>query len=192
MTAVVASEDPLKLRRFTVETVTTLEEIAALHRMRADLKGTVPHLDHFSSLICRDFLYAVCERLAERGAVRLFALRIGSRIVAMRLGFVVGDNLYLYYSGFDPQWGSYSVTTTSVAEAIKYAIANGLKTVSLSTTNDASKRRWGPREVRYGSACESNRRLRSRLACNAYFTARSETGYSSKLIRLLTSRRAWI
>ena len=124
--------------------------------------------------------------------MRLFALRIGSQIVAMRLAFVIGDNLYLYYSGFDPQWGSYSVMTTSVAEAIKYAIAQGLKTVSLSTTNEGSKSRWSPREVRYGAACEANHRLRSRLACDAYFTARSDSGYSSKLIRLLTSRRAWI
>jgi hypothetical protein len=36
------------------------------------------------------------------GALRLFALKIASSIVAMRLGFVAGDSLYFYYSVFDP------------------------------------------------------------------------------------------
>jgi hypothetical protein len=47
---------------------------------------------------------AVVVAGGARGAVRLFALKIGSSIVAMRLGFVARDSLYFYYSGFDPQW----------------------------------------------------------------------------------------
>ena len=177
-------EDPAEMRA-------GLERFVALHAMRADLKGTVIHPDRFAHGTCREFLFAVCERLAARGAVRLFALRIGAQVVAMRLGFVVGDCLYLYYSGFDPVWGRYSVMTTTIAEAIKYAIAHGLKTVSLSPTNDRSKSRWGPREVEYASACESNVGLRSRLARDAYLSTRSEAGYPSKLFRLVASRRAW-
>jgi len=168
-----------------------LDRFLTLHRMRAALNQTVAHPDRFCGQVCRDFLYAVCEGLAERGAVRLFALKIGSQVVAMRLGFVVGDSLYLYYSGFDPQWGRYSVMTTTVAEAIKYAIAHGLKTVSLSPTNDISKSRWGPCLVDYASAYESNVRIRSRLACGAYLNARSDRGYSSKLIRRLFTSHAW-
>jgi CelD/BcsL family acetyltransferase involved in cellulose biosynthesis len=169
-----------------------LEQFLALHRMRASLTGTIPHPDRFASRVCRDFLYAVCERLAARGAVRLFALKIGPRIVAMRLGFVVGDSLYLYYSGFDPAWARYSVMTTTVAEAIKYAIAQGLKTVNLSPTKDISKTRWGPRQIDYGSAYQPRERLRSRLASSAYSRARSEAGYQYKLLqRFSTIRRIW-
>ena len=126
-----------------------------------------------------------------RAAVRLFARRIGSEVVAMRLGFLEGDNLYLYYSGFDPRWGRYGVMTTAVAEAIKYAIERGIRTLSLSPTIDVSKSRWDPRVVEYGSACESNVGLRSRLACDAYISSRSGVGYPSKLLRLVTGRRAW-
>jgi len=58
-------------------------------------------------------------------ALKLFALKIGAEIVAMRIGFVVGDGLYLYYSGFDPKWWEFGVMTTTMAEAIKYAIGRG-------------------------------------------------------------------
>ena len=178
-------EDPDGVRR-------GLDRYLALHRMRAGLTDTVPHPDRFASRICQDFLYAVCERLAARGAVRLFALKIGPDIVAMRLGFLVENALYLYYSGFDPTWSCYGVMTTTVAEAIKYAIAHGVKTVNLSPTQHVSKSRWGPRRVDYGSVYEPKDRLRSRLARSAYLTARSEGGNQSKLLqRLITIRRIW-
>jgi CelD/BcsL family acetyltransferase involved in cellulose biosynthesis len=174
------------------EVLAGLDRFLALHRMRANFANTVLHPNRFASLVCRDFLYAVSARLAARGAVRLFGLKIGAEIVAMRLGFVVADSLYLYYSGFDPAWARYGVMTTTVAEAIKYAIAQGLKTVNLSPTNDLSKSRWSPRQIDYPSAYEPRERLRSRLASSAYSRARSEVGYPSKLLQKLnTIRRIW-
>jgi CelD/BcsL family acetyltransferase involved in cellulose biosynthesis len=164
----------------------------SLHAMRASLTHTVVHPDRFANHICRDFLYAVCDRLAQRDAVRLFALKIGAETVAMRLGFQVGDSLYLYYSGYDPRWARYSVMTTTVAEAIKYSIGQGVKTVNLSTIAEISKTRWGPRQVDYRSAYEPRGRLRSRLASSAYLRARSDSGYPSKLLqRLISVRHDW-
>jgi CelD/BcsL family acetyltransferase involved in cellulose biosynthesis len=176
-------EEPDDVRRH-------LDRYLELHRMRAHMNLAVPHPDRFASRICRNFLYEVCGRLAARGAVRLFALKIGPSLVAMRLGFVAEDSLYLYYSGYDPQWARYSVMTTTVAEAIKYAIAHGLKTVNLSPTGEVSKTRWGPRQVDYRSAYEPGERLRSRLARSAYLAARS--GYQSQLLqRLISVGRIW-
>ena len=178
-------EEPEDVRRH-------LARYVELHWMRAHMHPAVPHPDRFASRVCRNFLYEVCERLAARGAVRLFALKIGPNIVAMRLAFVAGDSLYLYYSGFDPQWARYSVMTTTVAEAIKYAIAHGLKTVNLSPTREVSKTRWGPRQVNYRSAYEFREHLRSRLARSAYLAAWSDTGYPSQLIRrFISARRVW-
>jgi CelD/BcsL family acetyltransferase involved in cellulose biosynthesis len=177
-------EDPAGVRQ-------GLDRYLALHTMRANMTHKIVHPDRFASRICRDFLYAICDRLAARGSVRLFALKIGAQIVAMRLGFVVGDSLYMYYSGYDPQWARYSVMTTTVAETLKYAIACGIKTVNLSPGREVSKMRWGPRQVDYGSAYEANTRLRSRLASYAYLTARSQTGIQSRVLQLLTARRSW-
>jgi CelD/BcsL family acetyltransferase involved in cellulose biosynthesis len=168
-----------------------LGKFLALHRMRANLTGTVVHSDRFESQVSRDFLYTVTERLAARGAVRLFALKIGSEVVAMRLGFVVADALYLYYSGFDPRWWRYGVMTTTIAEAVKYAIANEFRTVNLSPAKDISKTRWGPRQVDYGSAYEPRERLLSRWANSAYLRARTEKGYPSKFLQRLIARRTW-
>jgi CelD/BcsL family acetyltransferase involved in cellulose biosynthesis len=178
-------EDPAELRR-------GLDRFLELHLMRARLKSAVNHPNRFASQVSRDFLYDVCARLGQRGAVRLFQLKVDSQIVAMRIGFVVGGSLYLYYSGFDPQWSRYSVMTTMVAETIKYAIAQGLKTVNLSPTKDISKTRWSPRQVDYGSAYEQAGRLRSRLARRAYVKARSGEGLQSWVLQhLIPARRHW-
>ena len=178
-------EDPAEVSR-------GLDRFLELHIMRANFQTTVIHPNRFESRVCRDFLFEVCERLAERGAVRLFQLKIGSQVVASRIGFVVGGSLYLYYSGFDPEWSRYSVMTTTVAEAIKYAIAHGLKTVNLSPTKDISKSRWSPRQVDYQSAYEQSGRLRSRLARRAYMKARSGEGLQSWVLQhLIPARRHW-
>jgi len=166
-----------------------LNRFLELHRMRAGLRNTVIHPDRFATQVSRDFLYEVCDRLARQGVTRLFALRIGGEIVAMRIGFVVDDSLYLYYSGYDPRWAPYGVMTTTMAEAIKYAIAAGLTSVGLSPTRDLAKTRWGPRQVDYASVYEIRDRLRSRCAYAAYLKARgSET---PAWLRRLTIGRVW-
>jgi len=88
--------------------------------------------------------------------------------VASRIGFKLGDTLYLYYSAFLPKWGDYSVMTTCVAEAIQYAIAQGWKTVNLSTGTDVSKTRWAPQNVRYGEVVEVASSMGRRYAYPAY------------------------
>jgi hypothetical protein len=88
----------------------------------------------------RDFLYAVCNNLAARDAVRLFQLRIGAEIVASRIGFAVGDSIYLYYSGFDPAWGRYSVmTTTSSAVSERLTVLKPFAIAYLSASHIAAR-----------------------------------------------------
>jgi CelD/BcsL family acetyltransferase involved in cellulose biosynthesis len=169
-----------------------LELLFVLHAMRAGMPGTTPHPNRFVGAGLRQFLQEACGELAARDIVRVFQLMIGGRAVASRIGFEVGDSLYLYYSGFDPQWSKYSVMTTVVAEAIKYAIARGLKTVNLSPGNDVSKTRWGPREIPYQVAHEHSGRLRSRLVRQVYVKARSRAGLQGWLLnRLIPGRRNW-
>src|SRR5450631_389104 len=124
-----------------------LERFFTLHAMRAEVGGTVAHRNHFANVRSRLFLHQVCAKLAVRGMVRVFQLEIRGEVVALRIGFVVGGSLYLYYSGFDPRWSKYSVMTTTVVEAIKYAIRQHINTINLSPSKDISKTRWGPREI---------------------------------------------
>ena len=55
----------------------------------------------------------------------------------------------MYFSGYDLAWGRFSVMTTLVAEAIKWAIAERLRIFNLSTGNDVSKTRWRPLTVEF-------------------------------------------
>jgi CelD/BcsL family acetyltransferase involved in cellulose biosynthesis len=160
---------------FTPEVVTAPELVAAavsdllrLHELRARRDDTVRHSNVFAESAARDFLADYCERLARRERLCIFQLRHGEAVIAARLGFRCGDSLYLYYSGYDPSYGRYSVMTTVVAEAIKFAIANGFRSVNLSTGSDQSKLRWNPRVQIYREASLVSPSLRGAVAHDSY------------------------
>ena len=120
-----------------------------LHRARSKMPSALGHMDYFASIRSQRFLADVCNRFANRGLLRIFELKHNDSVIATRIGFVLGDTLYLYYSGYDPQYQKYSVMTTVVAESVKYAITEGFRFVNLSTGRDVSKTRWSPREVNF-------------------------------------------
>jgi CelD/BcsL family acetyltransferase involved in cellulose biosynthesis len=164
---------------FTFEAASSPREVSAalgrfleLHRARAELRSGVQHRDVFTSSASQAFLRDVCTRLAARGEARVFELRIAGRTVATRIGFTIGDTIYLYYSGYDPAWGRYSVMTTTLAEIFRYAIASGFRTVNLSTGDDVSKTRWRPDRIVYLSATQPSPSLRGRMVRAAYGQAR--------------------
>jgi hypothetical protein len=139
---------------YTFRTVSEPETVDAalntffeLHRARAELKRSVPHPDTFRTARSREFLRDYARRMAQRDQLRIFQLTIGGQVVATRIGFVLGEEIYLYYSGYSPQWGKYSVMTTLTAESIKWALQRQFKIVNLSTGNDYAKARWRPAEA---------------------------------------------
>ena len=174
------------------EVLQALERFFELHALRANMARGPKHPNYFSGRPLQEFLRDICHSLAARDAVRVFQLRIGTEIVASRIGFVVGDSVYLYYSGFDPAWARYSVMTTTVAEAFKYAIAHGLTTVNLSLTGEQSKLRWRPRLVEFHSALVHREALSSRIVCTAYRVAMTRNGAPARLLKsLFWPHRDW-
>lgn len=179
------AREPVEVRR-------ALQRFLQLHAMRAELPWGAQHPNRFATRSLQEFLYDVCARLAERDAARVFQLKVGAEIVAARIAFVVADSVYLYYSGFDPAWARYSVMTTTVAEALRYAIASGFRTVNLSLTAEQSKLRWGPRRVEFRTAVLPRKTLRSRIACAAYRMAVSRNGAAAwRAKSLLLPQRSW-
>ena len=126
-----------------------VHDFFALHRARSLMSASVMHENYFSTTERQRFLLDVCERFAQRGALRIFQLLDKDTNIATRIAFALGDSLYLYYSGYAPRYAKYSVSTTVLTEATKYAISNGFRTVNLSCGSDVSKRRWRPTEVSY-------------------------------------------
>jgi CelD/BcsL family acetyltransferase involved in cellulose biosynthesis len=168
-----------------------LEVFFRLHAMRAASTGGVAHPDRFVGTQPKRFLRALCDRLARRGIARIFTLHVGEAPVASRIGFLLPDCLYLYYSGFEPAWSKYSVMTTTVAEVIKYAIGQGIPLVHLSMGADTSKGRWGPDMPLFYDAVSVRPRFRSRAALDLYtfFRAAHRGPIDGAISRLLPRRR---
>jgi CelD/BcsL family acetyltransferase involved in cellulose biosynthesis len=145
-----------------------IDQFLALHGARARAADAVFHRDVFADPRARRLLHDYVASLAASDQARIFQLHIGGAVVASRIGFRFDDELYLYYSGFDPDWGRYSVMTTVVAEAIHWAIEHDMRIVNLSTGKDVSKTRWGPREIVYHGAIQVAPTLRGRLAFGIY------------------------
>lgn len=169
-----------------------LSDLFRLHALRAQRTDTIAHKDVFAFPAAQRFLRDLCGRMAATGELHLFRLRVQGRVVASRVGFAQGDSLFLYYSGYDPEMSKYSVMTTTVAEAIKYAIVQGFKRVNLSTGNDVSKTRWGPKEIVFHECVQRAPSLRGRFSYDAYqaLLRARESPRLQKAFALLARQRA--
>jgi CelD/BcsL family acetyltransferase involved in cellulose biosynthesis len=169
-----------------------LDHFLRLHSARASVTDTITHKNVFESGPAKAFLRDYLKQASATGGARVFQLEISGKIVATRIGFVVGDALYLYFSGFDPDWGKYSVMTTTVAEALKWAIANKFATVNLSPGNDVSKTRWGPTELMLREAVVPSPSFLGPLVYRAYVglnqARHNENSRFSKVIAFATRR----
>ncbi|MGI4800540.1 MAG: GNAT family N-acetyltransferase [Janthinobacterium lividum] len=141
-----------------------LDRFFALHAQRSDLAGSVPHPNAFAHPTAQAFVRDYAATAATTGAVRVFELRIGGDVVATRVAFLLGREMYLYFSGYDLAWKKYSVMTTLLAEALKWGIANGFTIANLSIGTDVSKTRWRPEVVHYVEGFMVGRSLRSAMA----------------------------
>lgn len=158
----------LRVVQSTQDVPAALATFFQLHSMRSLAANTVAHADVFQRESDRAFITDYTHELSRRGRLRIFQLLISGNVVATRLGFQCNDEIYLYYSGYDPTWSKYSVMTTLVVEALKWSIDQGLKVVHLSTGTDVSKLRWSPGVTHYCALTEIRRGWRARLCFGTY------------------------
>jgi CelD/BcsL family acetyltransferase involved in cellulose biosynthesis len=126
-----------------------IERFLALHTRRAELMETITHRNSFTAPQSQAFLHDYARHAAGRQKFCVFELMIGGQVVASRVAMLLGDEIFLYFSGYDPAWRRYSVMTTLLAEALQWAIARGLRVANLSSGTDVSKTRWRPASVSY-------------------------------------------
>lgn len=134
----------LRVQSGPLELPHALQRFFELHARRAAAAELPAHADYFAGEPPRRLLLELAKSTQGASRLHAFELWIGGQIAASRLGFVTGDELYLYYSGYDPVFARHSVMTTTVAEAIRWAIEHGLLRVNLSSGTDVSKTRWSP------------------------------------------------
>jgi CelD/BcsL family acetyltransferase involved in cellulose biosynthesis len=172
-----------------VEVTTALTTFFELHAERSQAPDLPPHANVFARPAAHDFLLEYAQRMAERDQLRIFQLLIGGEVVATRVGFVLGKELYLYYSGYRVAWAQHSVMTTVVAESIKWAIQQGLQGVDLSSGRDLSKLRWKPTQIVTCEGVQSSSRRLRQLAAGAYLHVAEHATPNSVLGKLLSSAR---
>ena len=84
--------------------------------------------------------------LLSHDALRLYGLRLESRMIASLYGFHHGRCTYYYLSGFDPEFRLYSPGTILVAHAIREAIREGDVSFDFLRGREDYKYRWGARD----------------------------------------------
>jgi CelD/BcsL family acetyltransferase involved in cellulose biosynthesis len=145
-----------------------LERFFVLHASRAEAADMIQHPDRFANQRHRSFFVEYAQRMADLGLLRFFEIEIGGRVVASRIAFVIDSELYFYFAGYDPEWRKYSVMTTLMSEAIRWAIDNSIRVVNLSTGKDLSKVRWRPHEIVYRGGMQIAPTIRGRLGFLMY------------------------
>lgn len=166
------------------EVEAAMQTFFSLHTLRSEVGDTVEHANVFKREKRRRFLTAFAHKMAEQNRLRLFQVKIDGKVVATRIGFVCDRHLYLYYSGYDVEWGKYSIMTTVVVHAVQWAIENGFEYLNLSTGRDYSKMRWQPSEYLLHNAIQISTRLRSAHLFHGYNKLRS-----GAFSRFLTRRK---
>lgn len=141
-----------------------LERFFVLHKARSRSSDMKSHRDSFAQRKHRDFLRDIAQGMGARDLLRFFQLEIDGEIIASRMAFALDEELYLYFSGFDPTWKKYGVMTTLMVEIIKWAIERGFSLINLSTGTDQSKLRWKPTEIVLQDVVQSSPSLRGQFA----------------------------
>lgn len=101
-----------------------MEILARLHetRWQGNARETA-----FRTPALRAFHDEASRRFLERGALRLFLLRVDGRPVAALYGFVHGGTFHFYQSGFDREYAPWSVGLAAMARSIGAAIQEGAR-----------------------------------------------------------------
>ena len=85
--------------------------------------------------------------MAQSGLLRLGILKLDARPVATTMCFDYNDTVYLYNSGYDPQYRSLSVGLISKILCIKDSIERGRNKFDFLKGAEAYKYRLGGEEI---------------------------------------------
>jgi CelD/BcsL family acetyltransferase involved in cellulose biosynthesis len=94
----------------------------------------------------RRFHRTVAPQLLSAGFLRLHALRLDGRIVAVVYALFAKGRAYSYLSGFDPEFATISPGTLTLGRAIAQAIGEGAREFDFLRGRERFKYSWGARE----------------------------------------------
>ena len=134
-------EGDVRYESATAETLDTLlDALYELHAARWEKRGLPGVLaDDVTQAFHRD----AARRMLDAGALRMNAIRVNERIVAVFYGFAHHDTVYYYLSGYDPALEKLSIGNVIVSHAIETAVRDGAKTFDFLRGAEEYKYSWG-------------------------------------------------
>ena len=122
-----------------------------LHRERAEASMKISHDDYFNHPNRRAFIREVAAQLAEQRSVKVGILRVGGEPIAAQMWFEKGEVLFLYYSGFLPDWQSHSVALLATIGALKEGMGRGMRQIEFLAGGGHPKARWDTQQRVHGN-----------------------------------------
>jgi CelD/BcsL family acetyltransferase involved in cellulose biosynthesis len=92
------------------------------------------------------FFRRMASAMSAAGYVRLFMLSINAKPAAAVFCFDAGSYLYMYNSGYDPDYANLSVGLVSKALCLQWAIENGKKGLDFLRGNEPYKYDFGAKD----------------------------------------------
>jgi CelD/BcsL family acetyltransferase involved in cellulose biosynthesis len=136
---------------FEAATASTLEEfleaLLRLHHARWAVRGEPGVLTENGVRMAH---YETAARFLDADLLRLYALRLNQKIIAVYYGFMHCDanqrRAYFYLSGFDPEFARLSPAGLIVEHAIRAAINERAAEFDFLRGSEPYKYRWGARD----------------------------------------------
>ena len=117
-----------------------LTALYALHAARWERRGLPGVL---ADDVVQSFHREVAPRMLDAGALRMHAMRMNERIVAVFYGFAHQGTTFYYLSGFDPELDRLSLGSILVAHAVEEAVREGGTTFDFLRGAEEYKYAWG-------------------------------------------------
>ncbi len=116
-----------------------LDDLFRLHTTRWSQTGQAGILEDER---IRDFHVRSAPLLLERGVLRLYRLRLGSRTLAVIYSLFERETVFCYMQGFDPEFGFCSPGTQLMFAVIEDAVRLGRRKFDFLRGQEAYKQHW--------------------------------------------------
>ena len=120
-----------------------MDALYELHAARWNVRGLPGML---ADQVDQAFHREVARCMLQSGALRMYAMRVGERIVAVFYGLAHHSTVYFYLSGYDPALEKMSPGTVIVAHAIEEAVRSGATSFDFLRGAEDYKYAWGAKD----------------------------------------------
>jgi len=118
-----------------------IESLITLHRARRAAVGETTAFEDESVLA---FLRETTPLLQERGWLRLYALVVGERPVAVEYGLAYRGTFFDYQKGFDLEASKWGAGTVLQGLSVQHACGEGMTEFDFLRGDESYKDRWAP------------------------------------------------